>query len=401
MPSRVALRISNPSDIIISSNCWNEFTQTVVIESPPNVESWYFQEDQMLYIFMETNSTVEQFLLSNDLPDSERDRLLAQLCFTQSYSGYKLIYADAPKTDVGQILEQVFGGAYRSADMFGVGALSRLAKATAALPELSVASVAFNTKIEPLNKLQKEQLDAFLELFKTLDSSVADFTKETNEIRASQEPENVKDKKIQDLLSRQSAKTKKALEAVNRILKWQRTLNSESKDIERLVKLFPENEKEIEESLESFSQSLTSLSDEFESLRKELMKFKNAGFLELIFQKDQPPATFFLLEGVRFEEKKLASGETFESPDLLVKIVVELKLSKKDPPVLVKELPEIKISAANQFVNAVRDSRRLASFGLTFPTTLNPGNYFITFVITDNLRAKTVKQTVNWIVVPS
>ncbi len=399
-PSRVTLRISNPTSMLTSSSCWSDFTQTFVIESPPNVESWYYPEDQMLYIFMETSPTVEQFLLRNDLPDSERDRLLAQLCVAPSYFGYKLIYADTPKTDVNQVTEQVFGGAYRSADMFGVGALDRLAKATAALPDLSVASVAFNTKIEPLNKLQKEQLDRFTELLKSLDPSAVSFMEESAKIRGSKEMDKAKDKKMQVLMDQQSAKTKKTLEAISRVSRWQRTFSPEQKDTDRLVKLFPEKEKEIKEVLGSFGKSLVSLSEEFENLRKELLKFKNTGYMELVFQKDQPPTTFFLLEGVRFEEKKLANKETVEIPDLTVKIIVELKLSKKEPPVLVKELPEFKITAANQFVNAVRDSRRLASFGLTFPATLSPGNYLITFLISDNLRVKTIKQKVNWVVVP-
>ncbi|HEY4484181.1 MAG TPA: hypothetical protein VI978_00445 [Candidatus Paceibacterota bacterium] len=399
-PMRVELRISDPSAELTSSNCWSGFMHVFVIENPPNVESWYYPEDQTIYVFMETNSIVDQFMLRSDLPSSERDQLLTQLCPAQTYSGHKLIYVGPPITDANQIVDQVFAGSFRSADMFGVGALDRLAKATAALPDLSIASIAFNTKLEPLNRQQKEEFDKFAELVKIIDPAVANFMTETGAIQESSEPENVKDKKTRDLMGQQSAKTKKVLEAVNRIYKWQRTLNPEPKDIERLSKLFPENEKEIKEILELFSQSLASLSEQFGDLSKELLKFKNSGFLELIFQKDYPPATFFLLEGVRFEEKKLASGEVLELPDLSVKITVELKTSKKEPPTLVKEMPEIKISTANQFVNAVKESRRLASFGLTFPTTLNPGNYLITFLISDNLRAKIVKQTVNWIVLP-
>src|SRR3989338_3717343 len=399
-PSTIALTIFDSTDSLLQSRCWDGRTHTFYLTNPPNIESWYYPEDQKIYIFMEVNSVIEQFMLKNELTAPERDRLLFQLCETQVYSGYRLIYAGPPVTDVSLIADQVFKGEMRGADMFGIGALSRLAEATAALPDFSVAAVAFNTKIEPLNKLQKEQSDSFVELLKVIDPETTIFLEESGEIRESSEPEKAKDKKIQDLMNRQTAKTKRTLEAVSRILKWQRTLDPETKDIDRLVKLFPEKEKEIREMLGPFGESLTNLSEEFQKLNKELLKFKNSGFFELIFQKNWPPATFFLLEGVRFEEKKLASGETVELPDLSVKITVEMKSSKKDPPIFVQEMPEIKISTANQFVNAVRNSHRLASFGLTFPSSLSPGNYIITFVISDNLRAKTIKQTVNWIVIP-
>lgn len=430
-PSRVELRISDPTPALTGSNCWSEFSKTFVIENPPGIESWYYPEDQMLYIFMETNSVVEQFMSRNDLPSSERDELLTRLCLAQTYSGYKLIFANFPITDVYQIAEQVFGGAVRGADMFGVGALDRLAKAEAALPELAIAGIAFNTEIEPLNKRQAqgfinfietvrkispeiaaaltnlEEKEEFQKIYEEANSAKPPFDTETlsvieelNKIRLSEQAIDLKKKKIRDLINKQGKTFKSKLTAVEKVLLWQRTLKPSQKDVDGLVKVFPQKSKEIKEFLEKFSKNLNDLVDEFNKIRKELLRFKNKISLELAFVEDKPPAVFFLLEGVRFAEKTLPNRETVESPDLTVKIKIELNLSKKEEPILVKELDEIKITAANKFIDEVKEMRRLTSFGIEFPTNLSVGNYTVTFLITDNLRAKTTKQTITWLVIP-
>src|SRR3989344_1728120 len=146
--STILLTIFDPTDRLLQSRCWDGRIRTFYLTNPPGIESWYYPEDQKIYIFMEVNSIIEQFMLKNELTAPERDQLLFQLCETQVYSGYRLVYAGPPVTDVSVIAEQVFKGEMRGADMFGIGALSRLAEATAALPDFSIASVAFNTKIE-------------------------------------------------------------------------------------------------------------------------------------------------------------------------------------------------------------------------------------------------------------
>ncbi len=431
-PSRVELRVTDASPIITSSNCWSSPMQAFMIGNPPSIESWYYPEDQTIYVFMETNSIIDQFMLRNELSSLERDRLLSQLCPAQTYSGYKLIYAGPPITDANQIIEQVFMGTFRSADMFGVGALDRLAKAEAALPDLTIAGIAFSTELEPLNKQQKEYLLNFVEIIKKINPEVVavlinideneEFHKtfeetksaeppfgpetlsimeELNKIRLSNQTPDLKKKKNKDLVDRQDKLFKSRLEALDKILLWQRTLKSNQKDVSGLVKIFPQKSKQIKESLDKFGKSLDDLADEFDKVRKQLLKFKNKLSLELAFKEGKPPACFFLLEGVRFEEKTLPNGEKVELPDLSVKIQIQLNLSKKEEPVLVEELEEIKITAANNVIYEVRDMRRLTSFGIKFPTTLVPGNYAITFLVTDNLRAKTVKQVITWLVVPS
>lgn len=432
-PSPINLSIFNPSQVITSSDCWSSSTQAFIIQNPPNIESWFYQQDQKIYIFMETNSIVEQFTLRNELRESERDMLLAQLCKAQTYSSYKLIYAGEPRTDAHQIVDQLFLGLGRGADMFGVGSLDRMAKAAAALSELSVAAIAFNTTIGPLTWKQAEQFQSFTELMKAVSPEVVAITinleeekefqtlydksmaaeaglikpealfilEELKKIRSSEEPSENKRKRIKKLVDAQSKELKRRLKTFGSILNWQKTLYPEAKDIGELTKIFPGKNKEIREILGNFSKTLEELVKEFGKLRDQLMRFNNETPPELVFYQDKPPVTFFLLEGVRFEEKTLPGGEIIEEPDLLIKITVEIKIGKKEPPVFLKELKEIKITNANRFISEVRDYQRLTSFGLSFPANLSPGNYYITFTITDNLRAKTIMQVVNWLIAPS
>lgn len=424
------LMIPDPTEILNSSICWNPTFRMIVIQVPA-VESWWFPEDQTLYIFMETSSTVEQFMLSNDLQARERDRLLAQLCQSASYSGYKLIYVGPPRTDARQIIEQVFTGKGRGADMFGVGALGDLAKATAVLPDLDVVAVAFSTELETLNNLQNEKRkdfekllesvapeilgvvldlkanDRFDEIYKKAESAKPPLSQQAKmilekvkEIRNSKDEDGEKRKKIQKLAGSQSKVFRQKLSTVVKVLDWQKTLRVSDGDIKDLTKAFPEVKSHIEKTLLPLKDSLENLVKEFQSIRDSLVRFKNKGIFELVFREGKPPAVFFLLQGVRFDEKKFPDGRSLEKPDLSVRVKVELWISSEDQPSLLYEFPEIKIENANRFIDEVKEFQRLTSFGIRFPTTLVPGNYVITFAVTDNLRVQTVQQTITWLIVP-
>ena len=431
-PFTIELRIPIPSSSITNSRCWNALTYTFVISNPPQIESWFYRKDNKIYIFMEVNSIVEQFMLRNEITDSERDRLLGELCAAQVYSGHKLIYVGPPTTDEHQIVEQVFMGQSRGADMFGVGSLDRLAKAEAALPELTVAAVAFNSEIEPLNQKQTKQMENLMELVNQANPEIAavltdleqeelfdkryeqamtaeppfgptvlSTLEELKKIRTSNETAEEKKKGIKKLIERQSKEFKKRLSLTSNVLNWQRTLNPGRKDAEEMLKVFQAKGSGLEKSVQSFAKSLSDLAEQFEKLRKDLLRFNNEATLdELLFRQDRLPVVFFMLEGVRFQDKILAKGEIIEVPDISLKVKIEMKISKKEPPVFLKESKEIKITTANNFIDEVRDYRRLTSFGMRFPTTLDPGSYLVIFSITDNLRAKTIEQKISWLVVP-
>lgn len=360
----VRLFITDASAVLQQCRCWDPRMNQFVLDNPPIMESWYYLEDKTIYIFSEDNSVFRQFLLRNDLPPQNRDALLAELCEKQAnLGGLKLIYVGPPVADLSSIMEQALTGRMRFAGMFGIENMERIARATAALPDLSVASVAFNTAIDGLNKLQAEQFDKFYELVKILD------------------PE------------------KKHPEVFGRIFSWQRTLKPSEKDIKELVKLFPEKETDIKELLTPFKESLLQLAKEFGIVRDKLVKFK-IDFDEMVFEEGKSISAWFFLEGASFQEKVLPDGQKVEMPDLSVKVKVEFRPGKKSPPVPVGEFPEIKIGNANKFIDEVREYRRLASFGLRFPTMLYAGSYLITFEISDNLRAQTTTYSTNWLIRP-
>lgn len=408
----VRLTITDASPVLQQCKCWDRRMNQFVLDNPPIMESWYYLDGQTIYIFSEDNTTFQQFFLRNDLPPQRRDALLAELCEKQAnFGGLKLLYVGPPVADLSSIMEQALTGRMRFSGMFGMEGMERKMLATAALRDLSVAAVAFNTEIDGLNRFQAEQFNKFYQFIKTLDPNVFDFLESQKEPKQEKsylkaDPSDkiiVKDKleEVPGLTAGQPQlqPSKKRLEAFNKIFRWQRTLNPSDKDIKELVKLFPDKGAEISEQLNPFKETLTQLSKEFGKVRDSLVKFIK-DFDELVFEQGKSIATFFLLDSVRFGEKVLQSGETVEAPDISVKITIELKPGKKSPSIPVGEIKEIKIDNANKFIDEVREYRRLASFGLRFPVMLSPGNYLVTFEISDNLRAQTIKYVITWLIRP-
>ncbi|MDO8495318.1 MAG: hypothetical protein Q7S32_02200 [bacterium] len=420
-PTTLELRFFNPPASITQSMCWNSIGQAFVLQNPPSVETWYYQEDQTMYVFMETNSIVEQFMLRNELPENELGILLSNLCMAQTYSSYKLIYAGPPITDASFILEQIFGAKMRSADMFGVGAISRLARATAALPDLAVASVAFDTAFYGLNKLQSAQFDKLFDLMaiqnpeavgvmfgvsnkEGFDKFYANvqaagkssvFLEEVKKIREGIDVDEVKGKKISKLIDNQSKEFKKRLQVLKKVSKWNQTMSPGKGEMQELASLYPDKDTEIYALAAPFRETILKITANFGILRRDLLRFKKQ-WPELVFSHKDYISIFFLLEGVSFHDKPLPNGGNVEEPDLSFKVVVKMMQGKYDPPVFVKESEETKIKNANRYIDEVKEYRRLASFGIIFPFRLPPGRYEITMFITDNLRAKTVQQELIW-----
>lgn len=400
----LSLLISDPTDILRESRCFDG-DRTVVLNTPPRGEIWIYP-DRTVYVFIETNSIVESFFLRNDLESQDRDRLLVQLCPAQVYSGeFRLIYKSEvgqPAVDWASIMEQIFTGRWRMADMFGSGAQKRLAEATAALPDLALVSLAFNTKLGSLNKWQAKQFDIFWKLMQEIDPRLSSFperagkpSKETGPSRQNSQGNKKEDQRAEKQLEDR-------FKAVEKIFNWQKTLQPRDKDLDDLVKYFPGHEKKIRLILEALSEGLRKMNDELQNIYNDLSRFRNfreQSSKELIFKEDEEIGVWFVLQGVRFKEEVLPNGASTEKADISVKVKIEFGLGKKEPPLLIQET-EIKIASVNKYIYKVKEDQRLASFGLEFPAKLSPGNYFITFVITDNLRVKTIEQKIQWIVTP-
>lgn len=396
----------DPSSPLRASPCWEEMMSSFVISNPPGIESWFYPGENLIYIFMEVNSIVEQFMMRNSLTNNERDELLYRFCSAQVYSGWKLIYVGNPVADVSSIPEQVFTGKMRFSGMFGLEGMERIAKATAVIPDLTVASVAFNAEIDPLNKLQAQQFDNFFQLIantdQALDPALAKFFEDFKGVREGGESSEEKDKKIKALIRGLNHRNVKRYQAFSKITKWQKTLDPSRKDADELAKLFPGEEEKIRSALIPLAKTLLALKKEFDVVNKELLRFDNRPS-ERVFPQGKPPAVFFLLDGVRFDEKVLGDGSKADLLDVSVKIKVEVKLGEKEPPVLVREIEEIKIASASILSGARRDDKkyhRLVRFGIKFPVDLFPASYLVTFLVTDNLRAQTIEQEVDWLIVP-
>ena len=120
-----------------------------------------------------------------------------------------------------------------------------------------------------------------------------------------------------------------------------------------------------------------------------------------MFKDNDAITVFTLLEGVRFSEKILADGSTVEMPSLSFKVGVKMLRGKKEEPLFVGESREINVSTVNNYIEEIKDYRRLSSFGIAFPFHLLSGRYEITLMITDNQSHKTIQQELDWLVVPA
>lgn len=442
-PFTVILNIFGATAAVRETRCWDGLMSSYRLETPPNVEMWTFPNlGRKVALFMETNAIVDRFMDRNELPAGERDQLLAQLCMAQTYGGgYRLIYFGNPVTDANSIMEQLFTGRGRVAGMFGMEGRERIAKATAALPDLAIASIAFSTALHPLNQLQQEQFAKFMGTMKAYDPelvSVLTLIKNIHEesnfaeikeklpehsgdtlsmdsakrqqavlrlldngtrlIREGGAPEKIKEKIINDLWNLQKLEIKKRRDAILKIFRWQRTLNPGQQDIKELAGQFPPAEASVlKTNLEMFADTLKKLSKEFGVIQGNLRKYM-AEYNEAVFTEGQTIAIFFLVDGARFAERALPGGQTVEVPDLALKITVEIRKGKKEPVAFLGNF-DVKITTANQYIDEVRELRRLASFGIKFPQTLPKGNYSITFVVTDNLRAQSATTAMQWLVI--
>ena len=443
-PFTVTLNLFDATPAVQETRCWDERIRAFKLENPPNVEMWTFPNlGRKVAVFMETNSIVDRFMDKEQLGAGERDQLLAQLCMVQSYGGYRLIYFGDPIADIGSIMEQVFAGRMRFAGMFGMQGRERVMKAMAALPDLAIASIAFSTDIHPLNQLQQEQFVKFMkdlagydpeltgvltlvgyireesdfaEVKKKLlknpwETPSADAKKRQNAvlhllddgarlIREGGKLENIKNGIVSDLWDLQTPGTKKRREAIQKIFRWQRTLNPAQQDIKELAKRFPATEAAtLKVDLETFADTLENLAKEFGTIQKNLRKYR-VEHTETLFREGQTIAVFFLVDGVRFAEHALPGGQTTEMPDLALKITVEIRRGKKEPVAFLRDF-DVKITTANQYIDEVRELRRLASFGIKFPGNLPKGSYVITFAVTDNLRAQSAVASVQWFIIAS
>lgn len=428
-PITVRLSILDATATLQYSRCWDPGANQFVLENPPAMESWYYPEDKTMYIFAEDNVVFQQFMLRNDLPPQQRDALLAELCEKQAnFGGLTLIYVGPPVADLSSIMEQVLTGRMRFAGMFGLEGMERKMRATAALPDLTIAALAFNTEFYLLNLRQKKLFDEFYGLMQAISPDTAafffsveqkeEFLKFYEAALAKDElgagarkilenfkqiilgvaPDEVKKRQVKDLLEVQNKEFKRRFEAIATFFRWQQTLNPSDNDIERLVKFFPAQEAAIRAIGEDFHTVLLKLSDQFEVVRKQLLRFV-INYPEQLFRQDEFIAIFCLIEGVRFEEKILPNNATIDVPDLSVKVIVRQRLDKYEDPVAEVETPEIKITAANRYIEVTKEYRRLTSFGLIFPFQLPPGRYEVTIMVTDNLRIKSTQQEVVWTIV--
>lgn len=383
----VRLTVFNAGPVLKQSKCWNPMFNQFVLDNPPEMESWYYPEDQTIYIFVQENPLLFQFMMHNELIPQQRDQLLMELCEKQFQTeNFKLIYAGHPVADLDSILEQLLTGQMRFAGMFGMEGLERIMRSTAVLPDLAIVALAFNTKFYILNRLQAERYQMFYDLATQLLPEAT-----------TQNPITVNKKN--GLGKAKAALVKKQKEAIAKILVWQQTLNPNAKDIDNLVKLFPDWEEAIRAIAGLFRTTLLELSDQFEAARKDLLKFRK-DYVELLFGPDDFITIFCLLEGVRFDEKILADKSIAQVPDLSLKVTVKRRLGKYDPPVFEKESPEIKITNANRYIDVTKEYQRLTNFGVVFPFKLSPGKYEITLTVSDHLRVQAVQQQINWTVVP-
>lgn len=377
------LFIFNPSPILRQSVCWNPARGTFHLENTPRVITWFYPQTMKMYVFMETGPALEQFMLRNDLNEGQRDNLLVRLCAEQTFvSALRLIYVGAPITDTEQIFQQLLTGVGRTADMFGIGALERLAKAQAVLPDLNIAALAFSINFHSLNLQQGEQAEQFVSLMKRVRLAVTVL------------PE--KDKKA---LKKRQKREKEIDQAVVKILQWSITLNPRRKHIDELVKLFldPDAKREIRETGKRFGETIQQLEKERQRIKDDLFKFRVDFGEGLVFLDNQFIAFFLLAQGVRFEEKINPDGSRIEEPDLSVKITIKMRRGKYEEPVAFTE-KNIKITNANKIFNEMREYERLTSFGLVFSERLPAGSYEVVLQLTDNLRAQTTEKIINWLI---
>lgn len=396
------LFLTDPTDILSGSLCFDG-DRTFTIQNPPHGEIWTY-DDGTIYVFIETNGIVEGFLLRNDLESYDRDRLLVQLCPAQVYSGaFRLVLVSEvgqPVTDASIIWEQIFTGKWRMADMFGLGGMERIVRATAALPDLTIAALAFNVNLQPLNQQQNEQLQKFGALIADIDPEMGVVLNEISKNNASNLPPEEKAKKNEEILRNRPAMFQKRYEAVKKIIDWQRNLHPDKNHIKDAVKVYPQYRQEIEEIGGAFRETLLQLKEEFDLTSKKLHKFEVQP-PELAFKETDHVTIFFSADGVRFNETTLPDGSKVEVADLSFKVMVKITQGKKRAPLLIKESAEILIKSVNNYIEAVKEYRRLASFGIAFPFDLPLGTYEVTIVLTDHLRVQSTQKTVKWSVVPA
>lgn len=397
---KTGVTIMDATPLLRQCPCFKQMFNSFEMDHPPEVETWYFPEDRVIYVFMEVNSEIESLISRNELDPNLRDQILYRFCQTQVYAGWRLIYVGDPITDTESIFTQVFTGKMRFADMFGVGAIGRIAKATAVLPDLSLASLAFDKDFQLLNKLQAKQFQDFYDFLRILDPQTIEKLDNIKEIRESSKTEAEKNSKIQELVKKLSETIRKRIDAVSKIAGWSRTLNPSEGELRELIKLFPNKSDELNKNCRPFMGTISKLQKEFGKLRDDLLKFRTQ-FPELVFSDTDRISVFMLFEGVRFQEKELFGGGKVELPDISVKVLIKIKKDKYEEAIFDRESEEIKIKNVNQYIGEIKEYRRLASFGIAFPFALPPGRYEITFTITDNLRVKTITKEVKWIVISS
>ena len=400
--SPVEFIVNDPTDILLqavgTSPCLGDMGGGIQVKFDmlTGIEEWDFPEYGIAFIFMQLPGSAREFMNRNDLEPAMRDRAILQTCNDQMGSGYELIYA-GPRgvTDMNTIAEQLFSGHGRTSGMFGMEGLGRIARATQVLKDLTIVSVLFNAKITEFNIIQGSLGNQFFELIKSIDEEIFNLAAQATSARRTSE------KAYKDFISNQPKSIKEKIEAIGQAMSgWILNYKVDSKNLDKISKLFPEKREEINLKGNTFKMALEKLRKERESIDDQLIKNALATLnKELIFKQGDKISIFFLLNGARYQMQRGANGQMIESPDINLHISFSRSLSKKLPPKLIEE-KDIKIESFG--VRKTQNFERLTSFGivLNIPPEMDTGAYQISLEIRDNISVQTTGYTVSWIIVP-
>ncbi|MBI2063172.1 MAG: hypothetical protein HYT61_02965 [Candidatus Yanofskybacteria bacterium] len=350
---------------------------TFQLSAPPKImiiEYHTGQEGTYQFVFAERNPNLDWFVSNQYLQPQMRDLALANLCQSQGtgFEDYQLVAAYKSKMagTPEEVLEQLLSGRFRFADQFGLGAIAENAKGGAALANLELVSIVFNTKI---SRLSFAQADALNKIYN-----------------------KVKD----DLLT-----SEKGQKAFDKIAVWQNTLSPKKNDKKQFLNLINSNaggRREIETLVNEFEENLKQLANEFAKIQRELLRFRKNSGVELVFYDDENPVMVLLLQGVGYKVEEASAGTLFKKdiPQISVESKIFYYTSKNDDqPQLVRER-RFMINEANKYIDVSKDYQRLTSFMLGWPTDnpLPTGYYQLKLTVTDEVREKAIIYEVNFTV---
>ncbi|PJE51171.1 MAG: hypothetical protein COV29_02765 [Candidatus Yanofskybacteria bacterium CG10_big_fil_rev_8_21_14_0_10_36_16] len=357
------------------------------LDFPPQVKIWRVcldGGDCYDVVFIENVLGIDRFIMSQTLDDNTRNLALDTLCKTQGsgYENYKLISAyRVGTTPIGtpeQYLEQLITGRFRFADQFGLAALEGQ-KAAAALEDLEIKSLVFNTTLENVLQIKNTALNEIIDII---------FGKEVNGTRIGGLIENYNENKKEEIIKR-----------FLKIQSWEVTFLPDKDHKKRLLIMLDDPDSStLSQTIDSYEKSIVALKVELEGVKKNLLRFErdyNDQNNELIFYDDDPVLIIaVLLKDVGFKFETVKGFIKKETPDLDVYYKLYWSQTKYAEPILAMD-DFVKIKDVN---NYAKDFSRLTSFMIKVPFKPDPqkggirhlskGEYRLELRVRDNVRRK-------------